>query len=201
MSNDSVNQGRRNFLTGATCVVGAGGVVGAAVPFIGSWQPSAKAKAAGAPVTVSIGKIEEGAMIIVEWRGKPVFIVRRTAQALADLERGRPLVSDPNSKEKQQPEYVTGDARSLEGKESILVAVGICTHLGCSPQFRPDVGATDLGGEQWLGGFFCPCHGSKFDLSGRVFRGAPAPTNLEIPPYRYVNDDTIVIGEDTEVNA
>lgn len=201
MSNDSVNQSRRNFLTGATCVVGAGGVVGAAVPFIGSWQPSAKAKAAGAPVKVNIGKIEEGAMITVEWRGKPVYIVRRTEQALTDLERGRPLVADPDSNDPQQPDYIGGDARSLAGKESVLVAVGICTHLGCAPQFRPDVGAVDLGGDQWLGGFFCPCHGSKFDLSGRVYRGAPAPTNLEVPPYRYVSDDVIIIGEDSEVNA
>ena len=195
MSNDPVNQSRRNFLTGVTCVVGAGGVVGAAVPFIGSWQPSARAKAAGAPVKVSIDKLEEGEMITVEWRGQPVYIVRRTEQNLKDLQRGRPLVSDPDSIKEQQPTYITGDARSLPGKENILVLVGICTHLGCAPKFRPE----EVFADQELGGFFCPCHGSKFDMAGRVYLGAPAPDNLKVPPYRYESDAVLVIGEDTEV--
>lgn len=199
MSQDGVNQGRRNFLTGATCVVGAAGVVGAAVPFVKSWVPSAKARAAGAPVKANIGKIEPGQMITVEWRGKPVYVVRRTPEVLAQLASElRDLVADPDSQEDARPDYVGGDARAIEGHEEFLVMVGLCTHLGCAPKYRPDVGAQDLGGDAWLGGFFCPCHGSKFDLSGRVYKGVPAPTNLEIPPYRFESDSVIVIGEDQE---
>ncbi len=199
MSQDGVNQGRRNFLTGATCVVGAAGVAGAAVPFVKSWVPSARARAAGAPVRANISKIEPGQMITVEWRGKPVYILRRTPEVLAQLAAEvRDLVADPDSEEDIRPEYVTGDARAIEGHEEYLVMVGLCTHLGCAPKYRPDVGAQDLGGEEWLGGFFCPCHGSKFDLAGRVYKSVPAPTNLEIPPYRYESDSVIVIGEDQE---
>lgn len=200
MSQDGVNQGRRNFLTGATCVVGAVGVVGAAVPFVKSWVPSAKARAAGAPVKANIGKIEPGQMITVEWRGKPVYVVRRTPEILAGLASvvGRECVDDPDSQEDSRPEYVHGDARAIDGHEEYLVVVGLCTHLGCAPKFRPDVGAEDLGGDEWLGGFFCPCHGSKFDLSGRVYKDVPAPSNLEVPPYRFETDTVIVIGEDQE---
>ena len=196
---DTVNRGRRKFLTGATSVVGALGVAGAAVPFVKSWVPSAKARAAGAPVQANIGKIEPGQMITVEWRGKPVYIVRRTPEALEQLAtRMRALVADPDSKDDIRPAYVGGDARAIAGHEEFLVTVGLCTHLGCAPKYRPDVGARDLGGAEWLGGFFCPCHGSKFDLSGRVYKSVPAPSNLEVPPYRFVSDTLIVIGEDQE---
>ncbi len=198
MSNDGVNQGRRRFLTGATCVVGAAGVVGAAVPFVGSWNPSAKAKAAGAPVKANIAKIEPGQMVTVEWRGKPVYIVRRTQEVLDGLNGHDEMFRDPTSLQSNQPAYVDGVTRAIPGKEEYLVLVGLCTHLGCAPMYRPDVGAQDLGGDQWFGGFFCPCHGSKFDLSGRVFTGVPAPTNLDVPPYSYESDSVIVIGVDQE---
>lgn len=199
MSDDGVNQGRRRFLTGATAVVGGVGVVGAAVPFVASWQPSAKAKAAGAPVKANIKKLEPGARMVVEWRGKPVYIVRRTPEALATLDTMASFLRDPDSNEAKQPSYVTGAARSQAGHEEFLVMVGLCTHLGCAPMYRPDVGASDLGGEDWKGGFFCPCHGSKFDLSGRVYKSVPAPLNLEIPPYTYISDDVVEIGTDPEV--
>ncbi|MDO3388331.1 ubiquinol-cytochrome c reductase iron-sulfur subunit [Gilvimarinus sp. SDUM040013] len=196
MSNDVVNKTRRRVLTGATTVVGAIGAVGAAVPFVGSWNPSAKAKAAGAPVKVNISKIEPGAMITVEWRGKPVYILRRTEEALAGLQKTTELVSDPNSEEPQQPVYAQNETRSIKPEVSILL--GLCTHLGCAPMFRPDVGAQDLGGDSWQGGFFCPCHGSKFDLAGRVYKGVPAPINLEVPPHAYDGDDWVTIGVDQE---
>ena len=198
MSNDGVNKSRRMILTGATSAVSAVGVVYAAVPFVKSWVPSAKAKAAGAPVAANIGAIEPGQMITVEWRGKPVYVLRRTQEALDNLVEGRSNLSDPDSAMEQQPEYVTGDDRAIAGHEEFVVLVGLCTHLGCAPTYRPEVGAEDLGGESWLGGFFCPCHGSKFDLSGRVYAGVPAPVNLEVPPYRFENDAVIVIGEDQE---
>lgn len=196
MSNDGINQGRRRFLTGATCVVGAAGVVGAVVPFVGSWNPSAKAKAAGAPVKANVSKIEPGQMVTVEWRGKPVYIVRRTQETLANLEGRDDILRDPASAESSQPGYVDPQHRAI--KEEFLVLVGLCTHLGCAPMFRPDVGAQDMGGAEWLGGFFCPCHGSKFDLAGRVYKGVPAPTNLEVPPYSYESDGVVVIGVDQE---
>ncbi len=199
MSNDGVNQSRRNFLLGATSVVGGAGVVGAAVPFVSSWQPSAKAKAAGAPVKVNISKLEVGARLVVEWRGKPVYIVRRTKESLAAIAQiDTSILRDADSVAASQPAYVNGTARTLAGREEYLILVGLCTHLGCAPMYRPDVGAIDLGGESWLGGFFCPCHGSKFDLSGRVFAGVPAPTNLEVPPHTYESDDIVIIGIDSE---
>ncbi|MCP8897729.1 ubiquinol-cytochrome c reductase iron-sulfur subunit [Gilvimarinus xylanilyticus] len=196
MSDDVVNKTRRRVLTGATSVVGAIGAVGVAVPFVGSWNPSAKAKAAGAPVQVNISKIEPGAMITVEWRGKPVYIVRRTEEALENLTKTDDLVRDPNSEEPQQPPYAQNHARSI--KPEVLVLLGLCTHLGCAPMFRPEVGAADLGGDNWQGGFFCPCHGSKFDLAGRVFKGVPAPINLQVPPHRYDSDSVLTIGVDQE---
>ena len=200
MSGDVVNESRRKFLLGATSVVGGAGVVGAAVPFVASWQPSAKAKAAGAPVKVNISKLEVGARMVVEWRGKPVYIVRRTAEALAAISQiGDDILRDVDSQEASQPDYVNGSARTLAGKEEYLILVGLCTHLGCAPLYRPDVGAADLGGDSWLGGFFCPCHGSKFDLSGRVFSGVPAPKNLEVPPHMYESDNIVIIGVDAEV--
>lgn len=193
MSNNGVNTGRRRFLTAATSVVGAAGVVGVAVPFVGSWQPSAKAKAAGAPVKQDISKVEPGQMITVEWRGKPVYVVRRTAAALEAIKKSDSMVRDPGSNESTQPTYAKSEFRSI--KEDILVLLGVCTHLGCAPQYQPQVGSVS---HDWLGGFFCPCHGSKFDLAGRVFQGVPAPTNLEVPPYRFISDTVIEIGVDQE---
>ena len=196
MSNDGVNPGRRRVLTAMTSVVGAAGVVGAAVPFVGSWNPSAKARAAGAPVEVNIAKLEPGAQLTVEWRGKPVFVVRRTEQVLENLKKLDSRLRDPSSQKSIQPAYVDNQNRAI--KSQIVVLLGLCTHLGCSPLYRPEVGLQELGGASWLGGFFCPCHGSKFDLAGRVFQGVPAPTNLEVPPHRYLSDSVILIGEDQE---
>ena len=194
MSNDGVNTTRRRLLVGASTAVGAVGAVGAAVPFVASWSPSEKAKAAGAPVKADISKLEPGAQMIVEWRGKPVWIVRRTAEALANLPGLDASVADPDSAKSKQPDYVPGNsARSL--REEYMVMIGICTHLGCSPTYRPEVAPADLGSD-WKGGFYCPCHGSTFDLSGRVYKAKPAPTNLEIPPHYYMSDDVILIGED-----
>jgi len=200
MISDGVNHSRRKFLLGATSVVGGAGLVGAAIPFVSSWQPSAKAKAAGAPVKVNISKLEVGARMVVEWRGKPVYIIRRTNETLAALNGiGEDVLKDVASESASQPTYVAGTARTLKGKEEYLILVGLCTHLGCAPIYRPDVGAMDMGGDAWLGGFFCPCHGSKFDLSGRVYAGVPAPTNLEVPPHSYETDDVVIIGIDTEI--
>lgn len=197
MSNDGVNTGRRRFLTAATSVVGAAGAVGVAVPFVGSWNPSAKAKAAGAPVKVDVSKIEPGQMVVQEWRGKPVYIVRRTAKQLESLGALGDYLKDPESAISKQPEYVDTLTRSI--KPEYLVLVGLCTHLGCAPKKRFEVGAQDLGGESWQGGFFCPCHGSKFDLSGRVYKGVPASANLEVPPYSFEGENVIVIGVDQGV--
>jgi len=196
VSETGINEGRRRVLTAMTSAVGAVGVVGAAVPFVGSWNPSAKAKAAGAPVEINVSKLQPGQMITVEWRGKPVYVLRRTPEALASLEKMESQLRDPDSDKSVQPEYAKNKTRAI--KEDLLVLLGLCTHLGCAPSFRPDVGAEDLGGAEWLGGFFCRCHGSKFDLAGRVLQGVPAPINLEIPPYKYVSDDVIIIGEDQE---
>ena len=197
MSDDGVNATRRKFLTAATSTVGAAGAVGIMVPFVGSWNPSAKAKAAGAPVKVDIGKLEPGAMITEEWRGKPVYIMRRTPQQLEDLPLLNNDLKDPESAiPESQPAYITDEGRAL--KPEIFVVIGLCTHLGCAPKFRPEVGAADLGGKEWLGGFFCPCHGSKFDLAGRVYSGVPASQNLIVPPYSFETDNVLVIGVDTE---
>ena len=196
MSSDGVNSGRRKFLTAATSVVGVAGAVGIAVPFVGSWNPSAKAKAAGAPVKADIGKLEPGQMVVVEWRGKPVYVLHRTEEQIADLPQLNGDLKDPDSQISDQPAYITGIDRSI--RPDILVVVGLCTHLGCAPKFRPEVGAADLGGDEWLGGFFCPCHGSTFDLSGRVYSGVPASANLVVPPYSFEGDSVLVIGVDTE---
>ncbi|HRL93726.1 MAG: ubiquinol-cytochrome c reductase iron-sulfur subunit [Pseudomonadaceae bacterium] len=195
MSNDGVNAGRRRFLVAATSVVGAAGAVGAAVPFVGSWFPSAKAKAAGAPVKVNISKIEPGQQIVAEWRGQPVFILNRTEEMLQALPKLNAELADPSSQASVQPEYVNPEARSI--KPEILVLVGLCTHLGCSPSFRPEVAPADLGA-QWLGGYFCPCHGSRYDLAGRVYKSQPAPLNLPVPPHSYESADVIVLGVDQE---
>ena len=196
MSSDGVNSGRRQFLTAATSVVGVAGAVGIAVPFVGSWNPSAKAKAAGAPVKADISKLEPGQMVVVEWRGKPVYVVNRTEEQLATLPLLNDKLKDPESEISIQPPYIEGIDRSI--RPAILVVEGLCTHLGCAPKYRPEVGAADLGGKEWLGGFFCPCHGSKFDLSGRVYAGVPAPTNLIVPPYSYEGENVLVIGVDSE---
>ena len=187
---------RRRFLTAATSVVGVGGVAGVAVPFLGSWNPSEKAKAAGAPVRADIGGIEPGQMVVIEWRGKPVYVLRRTAEQVSDLATLNGDLKDPLSEASAQPAYISGEARALN--EELLVIVGLCTHLGCAPKFRPEVGAADMGGDEWLGGFFCPCHGSKFDLAGRVYKGVPASANLEVPPYSFEGDNVLVIGVDAE---
>ncbi|EGG29726.1 Ubiquinol-cytochrome C reductase iron-sulfur subunit [Aequoribacter fuscus] len=196
MSDETLNTGRRRFLTTATSVVGVAGAVGIATPFLGSWQPSAKAKAAGAPVKADISKLEPGQMIVVEWRGKPVYVVNRTQEMLDNLPRLNDDLKDPDSAISQQPTYISGVDRAL--RPELLVVEGLCTHLGCAPKYRPEVGAADLGGDAWLGGFFCPCHGSKFDLSGRVYAGVPASTNLVVPPYSFESDRVLVIGIDAE---
>lgn len=193
MSNNEVNTSRRRFLVASTAAVGAAGAVGVAVPFLGSWQPSAKAKAAGAPVKIDMSKVRSGEMVTEEWRGKPVFIVHRTKEQLDNLRKLDAALLDPESANADQPSYIKGIERAL--KPEYMILVGICTHLGCSPKFRPELGPADLGAN-WLGGFFCPCHGSRFDLSGRVFKGVPAPKNLEVPPYYYVSDEVIIVGED-----
>jgi ubiquinol-cytochrome c reductase iron-sulfur subunit len=192
MSNDGVNHARRRFLTVATTgvgVVGAGFVV---TPFVGSWNPSAKAKAAGAPVKVNISKLESGQMVTEEWQGKPVYIIRRTPDMVAGLAKMTGLLLDPASANSTQPASCQNEHRSI--KSEILVLVGLCTHLGCAPKQRFDVAAEDLGAD-WVGGFFCPCHGSKFDLAGRVYQGVPAPSNLTVPPYHFISDTVILIGE------
>lgn len=194
MSNQGVDKKRRRFLTGAATVVGGVGIGFAAVPFIASMQPSAKAKAIGAPVEAHIGKLEPGQMMTVQWRGKPVWIVRRDEGALAALPGLDAELRDPNSQvASQQPSYAVNGHRSI--KPEYLVLVGLCTHLGCSPSYRPEVAGEDLGPD-WKGGFFCPCHGSRFDLAGRVYLGVPAPTNLPVPPHSYLSDTHIMIGVD-----
>ena len=193
MSAEGVDLRKRRFLTAATSVVGAVGVGFALVPFVASMQPSAKAKALGAPAEADISKLEPGQMLRVKWRGQPVWVVRRTPENLKDLAGLTGALLDPNSDAPQQPAYCKNPHRSR--KPEFLVAVGICTHLGCSPTFRPEVAPADLG-PAWKGGFFCPCHGSTFDLAGRVFKGVPAPSNLVIPPYRFLSDTRILVGDD-----
>lgn len=195
MSDEGINKTRRNFLIGATSVVGSVGVAGVAVPFIGSWNPSAKALAAGAPIKVDVSRLEPGDMLgpIPAWRDKPVFIVKRTDAMVAALGKTSARLADPDSVQAQQPDYARNEGRSI--RPDLLVLVGICTHLGCSPKFNPEVTPQEYDPD-WLGGFYCPCHGSKFDLAGRVYSGVPAPTNLEVPPYFYENDTVLVIGKD-----
>ncbi len=193
MATEGVDLKKRRFLTNAATVVGAVGAGFVAVPFVASWLPSERAKTAGAPVEVDISKLEEGRMMTVEWQGKPVWIVKRTPKNLKDLPTLDKELRDPGSEQPQQPVYATNEDRSI--KPEVLVLVGICTHLGCSPTFRPELAPVDLGPD-WKGGFFCPCHGSRFDLAGRVYQGVPAPLNLEVPPHMYKSDAMLVIGED-----
>ena len=192
--NQAVDRSKRKFLIAATSAVGGVAVAGVAVPFVASMLPSARAKAAGAPVEVDISKVEPGMLLAVEWRGKPVWVVNRTPEMLELLGKHDDRLSDPNSEQPQQPDYAKNPTRSI--KPEYLVAVGICTHLGCSPTYRRDIGAADLGAD-WPGGFFCPCHGSAFDLAGRVFAGVPAPVNLVIPPQQYLSDDVLLVGLDS----
>ena len=192
MANEGVDHGRRRFLTATTAVVGGAGVVAAAVPFIKSWEPSARAKSAGAPVLADISKIEPGQIINIKWRGMPVFIVNRTQQQVGALKGLDALLRDPASdNSKQQPAYAKNETRSI--KPEWLVVIGICTHLGCSPKFFGEVKPEPFDPE-WKGGFYCPCHRSRYDLAGRVFSGVPAPANLPVPPYHFVNDKQILIG-------
>ncbi len=190
---ENVDHSKRNWLIAAT--VGAGGVAaaGMAVPFVLSLKPSERAKAAGAPVEVDISAIQPGTMISVEWQGKPVWIVHRSKEMLELLGKHDADLVDPASSAQQQPAYCNNPTRSI--KPEILVVLGICTHLGCSPTFRPDIAPADLGAN-WAGGWFCPCHGSRFDLAARVFKGAPAPTNLIIPPHKYLSESRLLIGDD-----
>jgi ubiquinol-cytochrome c reductase iron-sulfur subunit len=196
MADSNVDRGKRRFLVAATSVMG--GVAGAAValPFVMSMTPSARARAAGAPVEVDISKVEPGMMITIEWRGKPVWIVHRTPEMLASLPKIDSEMVDPNSAVKQQPDYARNEVRSI--KPEYLVLVGICTHLGCSPSQKLAAGLDSGMGGNWPGGFFCPCHGSKFDLAGRVFKGVPAPINLEVPPYAYLSDTRLIVGSDSK---
>ena len=199
MTENNVNVGRRRLLIGATSAMGAVGAAGVAVPFLGSWNPSAKARAAGAPAKADISKLEEGQQMIVEWRGKPVWVVKRSKDTLATLATLADKLSDPDSELQQQPDYIPHTpARSV--REEIAVIVGICTHLGCSPSYKPEVGPQPFD-ENWVGGYFCPCHGSRFDLSGRVFAGSPAPKNLVIPPHYYESENVLVVGLNPEEAA
>jgi ubiquinol-cytochrome c reductase iron-sulfur subunit len=196
MSN-SIDNGKRRFLTtAASVVVGGAGAAAVAVPFVSSMLPSAKAQAAGAPVEVDISKLEMGQLLTVEWRGKPVWIFRRSSETLSDLGTLNDKLRDPNSETaSQQPDYCQNSGRAI--RDDLMVLVGICTHLGCSPTYRPELGPADLGAD-WKGGFFCPCHGSRFDLAGRVFQGVPAPTNLVVPPYHFQGDGVVIVGQDAE---
>jgi ubiquinol-cytochrome c reductase iron-sulfur subunit len=189
-----VDKTRRNLLVATSAVGGAAGV-GAAVPFAASMWPSDRAKAAGAPVEVDLAKIAPGSIEIIEWRGKPVWVIRRTQEMLASLKTVTGKLSDPGSKSSEQPKYAENEYRSA--KPEIMVMEGVCTHLGCSPQLKAADAKAEMGAD-WGGGFYCPCHGSKFDLAGRVFRGAPAPTNLKVPPYTFVSENRLVIGEDQD---
>ena len=193
MADEQVNQERRRFLTNVTTGVGAAGVAVAVVPFVASMTPSAKAKAAGAPVQVDIGDLRPGKLLKIEWRGKPVWIIKRTPEMIETLDKVTDELVDPNSDREQQPQYARNETRSINPE--VLVLVGLCTHLGCSPLEKLKPGELD---SEWQGGFFCPCHGSKFDLAGRVYKGVPAPTNLIVPPHRFLTDSQVEIGIDTK---
>lgn len=190
MSKDAIDQERRRFLISATVVMGGVGAACVAVPFLSSWWPSAQAEAAGAPVEVDISKLQYGQQITVAWRGKPVWIIRRDKATIDRLKSIDDRLRDPDSLADQQPPYAKNLYRSI--KPEYLVLVGVCTHLGCVPKYKPEVGEL---GPNWPGGFYCPCHGSLYDMAGRVFKGVPAPLNLEVPPYAYINDHLLLVGE------
>lgn len=189
---------RRHFLAVATSVTGAAGLVMTAVPFVMSFKPNARAQALGAPVEIDISKLEVGAMVRVMWRGKPVWVLRRSKEMLERMAASQASLLDRDSEEDQQPSYAQNETRSIEPE--ILVILGVCTHLGCAPIERFEIGPKDLGAD-WPGGFYCPCHGSKFDLAGRVYSGLPAPLNMVVPPHRYLGENIILIGDDTGVRA
>ena len=193
---EPVDEKKRRFLLVATVAAGTVAGAGVAAPFVGSWFPSARALAAGAPVEVDISKIESGQQITVEWRGKPVWVLRRSKEMIDALTNHDVVLVDPESKASVQPDYVKGPGRSI--KPDVFVVEGVCTHLGCSPTLKKEIGAaSDMGGD-WPGGYYCPCHNSRFDLAARVFKGSPAPTNLKVPPHRFMGEAAIVIGEDTK---
>jgi len=191
MSSDDVNKGRRRFLVATTSVVGGVGVGIAAVPFIKSWMPSARARAIGVPVEVNLAKLKEGQLLKVQWRGQTIGVLHRTQTMIDNLPNVDDRLVDPESKDADQPTYIHGETRAL--RPEFLVLNMHCTHLGCIPQLIPQVGPEPFD-EHWMGGFYCPCHKSRFDLSGRVFQGVPAPTNLRIPPYSFLDDNTLIIG-------
>ncbi len=194
MSETSVDSSKRRFLVTMSSAVGGVAALGVASPFVLSMMPSARAKAAGAPVEVDLSKVEPGMLLAVEWRGKPVWVVNRTKEMLDMLSKHDDKLTDPASENtSQQPDYCKNPTRSI--KPEYLIVVGICTHLGCSPTFRKELGPADLGAD-WPGGWFCPCHGSRFDLAARVFNGSPAPTNLVIPPHKYLSETMVLVGED-----
>jgi ubiquinol-cytochrome c reductase iron-sulfur subunit len=192
LMSENIDNKKRKTLLGATVAVGTVASAGAVYPLLASMQPSARALAAGAPVEVDISPLQMGQQVTVEWRGKPVWIVRRDKKSVEDLKTLTDILADPDSDVEQQPEYAKNTHRSI--KEEYLVVIGICTHLGCVPTYRPDIAPSDLGPD-WIGGFFCPCHGSQFDLAGRVYSGVPAPTNLIVPPHKYLSETKILIGE------
>jgi ubiquinol-cytochrome c reductase iron-sulfur subunit len=195
MAESVVDPARRNWVM-ITCGVGAVGGVATAVPFVASFTPSERAKAAGAPVEADISGLKPGEKMVVEWRGKPVWILRRTPEQLDSLKKDEPLLADPNSERTQYPtpDYAKNRGRSI--KPEVFVAVGICSHLGCSPSDKFVPGPQPSLPDDWPGGFLCPCHGSTFDLAGRVFKNKPAPDNLEVPPHMYLTDSRLLIGED-----
>ena len=195
--NQKVDKTRRNLVV-ATSVAGGAASLGAAIPFVASMMPSERTKAAGAPIEVDISSIAPGELKVFEWRGKPVWVIRRTQEMLESLKAVAPRLTDPGSKSSEQPKYAENEHRSA--KPDVMVMEGVCTHLGCSPQLKTAEAKAEMGAE-WAGGFYCPCHGSKFDYAGRVFRGAPAPTNLTVPPYTFLSDTTLLIGEDQETKG
>lgn len=192
MTKDEINVGRRRFLVAATAAAGGAGVAISSIPFVAYWLPNDAVQAAGGPVEVNIGKLKLGGLLTIAWRGKPVWIVRRTQEMINALQSSVNALRDPDSIVDQQPSYAKNAYRSI--KPEYLVLIGICTHLGCAPTYMPGIGEI---APDWMGGFFCPCHGSKFDMAGRVYKGVPAPVNLEVPPYHYVSDTVIKIGDDT----